>query len=339
MVLEWNLLNGIRFAINVASITVSAMVLLCIIGIRIYRKDMADRVSLRLTTLVTTSDLLYHICLILVGTVANMDVWKVFRCLSYAFLTMSILYTTLITVNLQLVMIHHWRGTDRYQLAYYLIPPIPAFTLAIVCYFLPWTKLAFGVTRVDIVTLALTILFLIVMIYSIFVCTTIILRLRSARRISMSIDSTPSSGVKNPQLLTRAVIRISLYPLILCVVGIPFVYIMIIQLSTQVSSYSNSYYTCEYSIALLGVLNGIAFIFDPVLYHCYSQIRKDSVTRYRVEEQYVKNGKFNFRRWFTRVFLLPKDEYEDSENTMYSSRDDSLHWKGAQQDEETLRLI
>ncbi|ORY05599.1 phosphatases II [Basidiobolus meristosporus CBS 931.73] len=172
------------------------------------------------------------------------------------------------------------------------------------------------------------------MLYSITVCTIIIIRLRSARRSSMSFESAPSSGVKDPKVLTRAVIRISLYPLILCIVGIPFVFIMIIQLSTQSGYYISSYYTCEYSIALLGVLNGIAFVFDPVLYHCCSQIRRDLVTRYRVEEQYVVGGGFNFRRWFTRVFLLPKDA--DSESTLFSTRDDSMHWKSVEKDEETL---
>ncbi|KAK9766357.1 hypothetical protein K7432_004630 [Basidiobolus ranarum] len=337
MILEWDLLNGIRFVTNVISLLVSTIVLSCIIGIRIYRKDMADRISLRLTALVTTSDLFFHICLILVGVLENRDVWKVFRCLSYAFLTTSILYTALITLNLQLVLIHHWRRADRYQLAYYLLPPIPALALAITCYFLPWTALAFGTTQVDVVTLGLTIVFVVVMIYSVVVCSTIIHRLRSATRSSLTTDSTPSSGVKNPKVLSRAVLRISLYPLILCIVGIPFVFIMIIQQSTKTTYYDGSYYTCEYSIALLGVLNGVAFIYDPVLYHCYSQIRKDLVTRYRVEEQYVAHEKFNFRRWFTRVFLISDKNEEDS--TRFSSREDSLAWKSSQKEDETLKLI
>ncbi|KAK9763616.1 hypothetical protein K7432_009553 [Basidiobolus ranarum] len=330
--------NKVPITLCALSAFASLTVLVCIVGVYVYRRSLADRVSFRLTALVALADLLAHLSDISAYLSNNRKSYAIATSLNLSFLLLSFLYTLMITLNLQIVLIHNRRSVSRLEWIYIVVPAIISFTFLL----LAWVYLPFYINNVDyypldFLTIGIVALCPLTILYSIVVSSILGWKLTKVRKqvaLSSGAKASTTSGSFSSKTVQRAVIRILLYPVSLIVVGIPLTTFLLMRIFKSLQDAQQWALVFDYTKALLGLFNGLPFIFDPTLYVCFQAIRKDWTDRYEAESGSSTLASGSLRRWVIKTVIInPQKNQTVGENSSQG------RCSSNSEDKEIIRLL
>ncbi|RUS19064.1 hypothetical protein BC937DRAFT_88031 [Endogone sp. FLAS-F59071] len=321
------LFTELNIYLNSASIACGLAVIVIVLLIRSYDPKLVDRVSLRLTVVISAVDVIKGVAYIVFTFIATPGFWCGFTSWLVLFLTNYYTFLSVaIAFNLQWVFLHK-RPVYKWLEKFYFIL---SFVLSLVTSVAPWATGHLGIdpsygvcwytsysTRRTIVWEWASFLSwnIIGTIYCLLIALFVIIKLKvnSWKLQSFGQQSTNSSRIgyrqhrKAQATLNKLVTRISLYALI------PFItqggwYLN--EVIMQFGHYLNigvDFWTIV-GTDLPGVFNLIAFLMDPALANSLAYIKNDLLRQYgdistndSLRHRNTKNG--GFWLWFTRTFL------------------------------------
>ncbi|KAK9674624.1 hypothetical protein K7432_017093 [Basidiobolus ranarum] len=138
-------------------------------------------------------------------------------------------------------------------------------------------------------------------VYCLIVVILICCRLYKASR---DIQLKPNC-ILSDQVIRKATIRILLYPSVLIISQLPF---SIAFAMTRLGNTDTSTDVGMYTMSIQGILNTIAFTFDPAFGIIYKSIENDLIIRYYLNESYLSQEKPlpTFIMWFVKKYLVPE---------------------------------
>ncbi|ORX98860.1 hypothetical protein K493DRAFT_299717 [Basidiobolus meristosporus CBS 931.73] len=292
--------------LNVFSIVASILVIAVIIGIRCYRKTLVDRMSFRLTAYIATLDAVLSGVLIGFSFTDSVFVTRCLRVIALGVDLSSIFLTMNIALNLQLIFLNNKRVTMRYEYFYVFGSLGLGLIVAVLS----------GIYRARTTSLVLPVVVFVAVTYCLSVVIMIVYRL--IRSKDGQRDQARQLNALSDSNVRRAVVRILLYPLVLIVAQLPFAIAFVLLLTCGEScidiNIGNTPVTLVemsiYTMSLQGILNSVAFMFDPALRIVVVMIKNDMVSDYFYSEHQVfeKDHKPTIHRWLVHKYLVPHTE-------------------------------
>jgi len=293
-------LNTINVIGNSLSVASGMVVLIIILGLRIYDKQLVDRVSLRLSAAISVTDVISSAALLIYTFVTVEGGACVLSPFLIIFLTNLFLFlTTAIAFNLQHLFLHQRYYNPSFEKWYYILSigaaaitaiiPLAAHRLGLdlaqgYCWYSPsWT------TTSNIYEYA-------TYIGPQLLCGTYCLVVVAAVAIKLKLDSMrldrqiahrntgESSDVdirrrKTQKAINRVVRRILLYPLVPIITQTGFIVSEIYLYVNWKPSYPINIWGVTLK-SLPGFFNLLAFFIDPAIYNALSAIKKNLIIKY-----------------------------------------------------------
>ncbi|KAK9764904.1 hypothetical protein K7432_007210 [Basidiobolus ranarum] len=292
--------------LNALSIAASILVISIIIGIRCYRKTLVDRMSFRLTAYIATLDAILSGLLIGFSFTDSVFVTRCLRVIALGVDLSSIFLTMNIALNLQLIFLNNKRVSMYYEYFYVFGSLGLGLIVAVLS----------GIYRARTTSLVLPIVVFVAVTYCISVVLVIVYRLNGSEHGGR--DQGRQGNTLNDVNVRRAVVRILLYPSVLIVSQLPFAIAFVLLLTCGEScidiNIGNTPVTLVemsiYTMSLQGILNSVAFAFDPALRIVVTMIKNDFVSDYFYSEHRIfeKDQKPSVHRWFVHKYLVPHTE-------------------------------
>ncbi|KAF7731706.1 hypothetical protein EC973_008878 [Apophysomyces ossiformis] len=315
----------LNLILNSMSIAGGSSVCIILLLIRAYDKSLVDRVSLRLTAVVSAVDAIKaaaYIVFTYVGTpgaACGGTAWMIlFLTNLYTFLSVAIAF------NLQWIFIQGKAVESYLEIVYFSVsvglalatsvPPWAAGRLGLdenygACWFV-----AFSSKR-NMIWEWCTFLGwnLLGSIYCFFVVIAVVVKLRKNINNIKSMTSSfnqnndaQNKARRTQRMLNKLAFRISLYALIPLVTQGGWYICELIQMYAHVLNDGFTYWSII-GTDLPGVLNLLAFCLDPALSNALRRIKNDMLDKYGdVNTDSGPNSKRGFKRWMTRTFIGTK---------------------------------
>ncbi|CAI2181082.1 16047_t:CDS:2 [Funneliformis geosporum] len=300
--------NTTNEVLNSISIVSACFVVCTISYLRINRKSLANRVSFRLQAYVSMTDLLFSAFQIMMVNSSPPGNW-VCHVAPWGFVFTSLLslfLTVALTFNLQIIFVHNYMHTKKFEKYYVMIPFFSSFILSILPVLFDalgfdekeiscWYK--HGNTTNSVIWQWTTLHGWIIL--SIGYCITsvllIIYRLRTVNNqsyISNDIMSTDTnkrfsqSRIRQQLLINRAVQRIVLYPII-PIICFSFNIIATLVFYIRQENYFPVQMASNVGTSSQGTLNALVFCFDPIMKHVWTEIAEKW---FKVDDKVVKKS-------------------------------------------------
>ncbi|KAI9281328.1 hypothetical protein BC943DRAFT_329642 [Umbelopsis sp. AD052] len=342
---DWDFDPGynLNTTLNPASIVCGSIVCSILLAIRAYDKSLVDRVSLRLTAVVSAVDVIkaavYIIFTYIVtpGAACSTTAWLVlFLTNLYTFLSVAIAF------NLQWIFLHKNQIHRHLEAAYFsvsitlafitTIPPLAAGRLGYDPFYGScWFRSYSSKTTIAWEWGTFLSWNLLGSIYCFFVVVAVILRLRQNVSILGAYTSSKASpdatsqekSKKTLRLLRKLVVRISMYALIPIITqGGWYISEIILQFQHRLDI-GITYWVIS-GTDLPGVLNLIAFCMDPAISNALSAVKLAMIDTYGdANSPNAKDHKF--KAWITRTFLGSKQLHNDDSLFYRMSESDNMN--------------
>ncbi|KAG0167707.1 hypothetical protein DFQ28_005787 [Apophysomyces sp. BC1034] len=315
----------LNLVLNSLSIAGGSLVCIILLLIRAYDKSLVDRVSLRLTAVVSAVDAIKAAAYIVFtyvatpGAACGGTAWMIlFLTNLYTFLSVAIAF------NLQWIFIQG-KGVEAYlEIVYFSV----SIGLALVTSVTPWAAgrlgldenfgacwfIAFSSKRTNVWEWMTFLSWnLIGSLYCFCVVIAVIVKLRkninNIKSMTSSFDQNNDSQNKarrTQRMLNKLALRISLYALIPWVTQGGWYVCELVQMYAHVLNDGVTYWSII-GTDLPGVLNLLAFCLDPALSNALKRIKNDMLDKYGdANTDSSPNSNRGFKRWLTRTFIGTK---------------------------------